>query len=465
MQELIREKRPTLKRVEFKSVPFSLKNLSPIQFLVLGYFLTILVFTGLLMLPLSSASHQPQPFIDALFVACSGISTTGLTPVDVGRYYSVLGQIILMMDFQVGGIGYMAIVVWLAKFLKRKLSIRSHLIATESLAGARPGYNSHFFRNVIAYTLFFELTGGLILAVYWARQFPAGKALYLGFFHSVSAFCTAGFSLFSDSLASFQNSILVNSVINIVSLFGAIGFFALAEFAVQTGDRIKKRRMRRLSTHTRLAVLVTFIVISLGVVTIYFTESWSPGMGFFQRAMSSLFQAISASTTDGFNTMNIAAMSGTSLLLIILLMFIGASPGSTGGGIKTTTFGVLVWATKSQLQGQKDCNFFERRITDETIRKSYSIFILFICVMIIDLLIMSRTDKIPFFPLLFETGSALGNTGLSMGVTSNLSWVGKLLLSITMFIGRVGPITIGLALAGRRNGTPFQYANAEVFIG
>jgi trk system potassium uptake protein TrkH len=427
--------------------------------------LTVLAFTGLLMLPLSSASHEPQPFIDALFVASSGISTTGLTPVDVSRYYSVVGQIILMIDFQIGGIGYMAIVVWLAGFLKRKLSIKSHLIATESLAGARLGADGHFFRNVIAFTLFFELTGGLILAAYWARQFPISRALYLGIFHSVSAFCTAGFSLFSDSLASFQNSVLVNSTINIISLCGAIGFFVLADLAVQAGDRIKNRRIRKLSAHTRLAGLVTAVVISLGTVTIFFSEAWLPGMGFFQRAMSSLFQAISAATTDGFNTMNIAGMSGTSLLMIVLLMFIGASPGSTGGGIKTTTFGVLALATKSQLQGRKDCNFFKSRISDEAIRRSYSIFILFIFVMIIDLLIMNRTEKIPFLPLLFETGSALGNTGLSMGATPSFSWVGKLLLSITMFLGRVGPITVGLALAGEKRAALFQYADAEVFIG
>jgi len=465
MEWLIGEKRPALRRIEARAAPFSLKNLNSIQFLVLGYLLSILAFTGLLMLPLSSASHESQSFIDALFVATSGISTTGLAPVDVSRYYSVFGQIILMIDFQIGGIGYMAIVVWLAGFLKRKLSIKSHLIATESLAGARLGYIGHFFRNVIALTLFFELTGGLILAAYWARQFPISTALYLGIFHSVSAFCTAGFSLFSDSLASFHSSVLVNSMINIISLCGAIGFFVLAEFAVQAGDRIKKRRIRTLSTHTRLAVLVTAVVISLATVTIFLSEAWSPGTGYFQRAMSSLFQAISASTTDGFNTMNIAAMSATSLLMIILLMFIGASPGSTGGGIKTTTFGVLVLATKSQLRSQRESNFFERRITDEVIRRSYSIFIIFIVVMIIDLLIMSRTEKIPFLPLLFETGSALGNTGLSMGVTSSLSWAGKLLLSITMFIGRVGPMTIGLALAGEKRVARFQYAAAEVFIG
>jgi trk system potassium uptake protein TrkH len=163
--------------------------------------------------------------------------------------------------------------------------------------------------------------------------------------------------------------------------------------------------------------------------------------------------------------MNIGEMTASSLFMIILLMLIGASPGSTGGGIKTTSLGVIFLAVKSQLVGHKDSNFFERRITEENIRKSFSIFFLFTLVMIVDVLIMSRTEKISFLPLVFETASALGNTGLSTGVTASLSWLGKLLLSITMFIGRVGPITIGMALIGKRKDNFFHYPNGDVFIG
>ncbi|MCX7975049.1 MAG: Trk family potassium uptake protein [Candidatus Aminicenantes bacterium] len=418
------------------------------------------------MLPVSSASHRSQPFIDSLFVATSGISTTGLTPVDISRDYSLWGQIILLIDFQIGGIGYMAIVVWLAVFLKRRLSIKSHLVATESLAGAQPGNNRYFFRNVIALTIFFEFTAAVILAAFWARHFPLPKALYFGIFHSVSAFCTAGFSLFSDSLASYQGNLLINAVISVTSLFGAIGFFVLSEFAHKAGDRVKRRPIRkRLSTHARLAILVTSVILLAGTAVIYFSESRSEGSGAFQRLMASLFQTISASTTDGFNTVNIAGMSITSLIMIMMLMFIGASPGSTGGGIKTTTFGVIALSIKSQIMSQKNINFFKHQIPDEVIRRSYLILSLSISVVIIDMLILSRTEDIPFLSILFETISALGNTGLSMGATSSLSWVGKLLLCVTMFIGRVGPITIGLALAGERKPAHFQYADGEIFTG
>lgn len=465
MEWLITGKHPALVSREEKETFFSLKRLSTVQKLVLGYLLTILVFTGLFMLPLSSAAHRSQPFIDSLFVATSGISTTGLSPVDISLDYSLFGQIVLLIDFQVGGIGYMAIVVWLAVFLKRRLSIKSHFLAAESLAGAQPGNNSHFFRNVIVLTIFFEFVAGIILTGFWARQFPLPKAIYFGIFHSVSAFCTAGFSLFSDSLTSYQGNILINAVISITSLFGAIGFFVLSEFVYLIGDRIKKRNTKKLSVHTRLAIIVTVVIIFSATAIIYFSETWPADRGSFQNLTSSMFQAVSASTTDGFNTINIGGMSVTSLIIIMMLMFIGASPGSTGGGIKTTTLGIIALSTRSQLRSQEQVNLFKRHVPDEIIRKAYLVLALSISVIIIDVLVLTRTEKISFLPLLFETVSALGNTGLSMGATSSLSWIGKLLLSITMFIGRVGPITIGLALAGERRAAHFQYADGEIFIG
>jgi len=465
MQFLIRKKHPVLIMKKGQTSLLSLKELNPTRLLVLGYFITTLLFTGLLMLPISSANHQSQGFIDALFVATSGISTTGLTPVVISRDYSLFGQIVLMADFQVGGIGYMAIIVWLAVFLRKRLSLKLNLVAKESLAGANPGNNRYFFRNVIALTLFFELTSGFVLAAYWARQFPILKAIYFGLFHSISAFCTAGFSLFPDSLVSFQTSLLINSVINITSLFGAIGFFVLFDLGSQLTDNINKQKVRRLLAHTRLAIFVTLIVLFLATVTIFFSENWPQPMGFFQRFVNSTFQAISASTTDGFNTINVGSMSMTSLFTIILLMFIGASPGSTGGGIKTTTLGVLALSAKSGLQGQENINFFKRRIPDEVVRKSHLILFLFILVITVDLLVLSATEKIQFLPLFFEIISALSNSGLSMGVTSSLSWLGKFLLSMTMLIGRVGPVTIGLASVRGKRQANFQYAEAEVFVG
>jgi trk system potassium uptake protein TrkH len=440
-------------------------NLSQLRILVLGYTLIVIVISLLLMLPVSNAHGQSQSFIDALFMASSGISTTGLTVVKIGEYYSLFGQVILLIDFQIGGIGYMALFIFLGYLLQIDFSLKSHLVATESLSGARIGRNYSFFSKVIFFTMVFELTGGLILGTYWMRDFSWAHALYLGVFHSISAFCTAGFCLFPESLIPYSNSLVVNAVIVILSLAGGIGFFVLNEAIFALRMKMIRKRNRKLSVHTRLAILVTAVLISISSTIIFFSEQWSSSLSFFKKALYSSFQAISASTTDGFNTLNISAMSVPSLFIIILLMLTGASPGSTGGGIKTTTLGSIFLYIKAQLTGQRDTNFFKQRIPEETIRKSFSIFFLFAGIMVLDLLLMATTENAPFLAILFESASALGNTGLSMGITSNLSWIGKLALSMTMFIGRVGPLTIGMALVGRSKEVRFSYADGEVYVG
>jgi len=440
-------------------------NLSPLQILAVGYFLIVLVISLLLMMPVSNAQGQSQSFIDALFMASSGISTTGLTVVNIGEYYSLFGQVTLLIDFQIGGIGYMALFIFLGYLLQIDFSLKSRLVAAESLSGARIGRSYSFFSKVIFFTLVFELAGGLILGTYWMRDFSWTHALYLGIFHSISAFCTAGFCLFPESLVPYSHSFVVNAVIIILSLAGGIGFFVLNEIIFVARMKMSWQRNRKLSTHTQLAILVTTILITISSTIIFFSEQWSPSLSFIKKAMYSSFQAVSASTTDGFNTLNISTMAMPSLFIIILLMLIGASPGSTGGGIKTTTFGTIFLYIKAQLTGQRDVNFFKQRIPEETIRKSFSIFFLFAGIMILDLLLMATTENASFLAILFESASALGNTGLSMGITSNLTWIGKLALSMTMFIGRVGPLTIGMALVGRSKEARFSYVDGEVYVG
>lgn len=443
-----------------------LQKSKPIQMLVIGYFIITLTFALLLMLPVSSANQRPQSFIDAMFMASSGISTTGLTVVDIGSFYSIFGQIILMLDFQIGGIGYMAFIVFIAYLFNIRLSLRNQVLATESVAGAYRGYSFKFFKKVIVFTLLFELIGGVILFFYWL---PTARsilyALYLGIFHSISAFCTAGFCLFPASMMPYKNSMVVNSVINIVSLAGGIGFFVLNEIYMVSKKKIKRERYWKISIHTKLAVIVTAIVIFIGTTVIFISEKWMPGAPLKERLMASSFQAISASTTDGYNSIDIGAMSPTSLFMIMLLMFVGASPGSTGGGIKTTTAGVIFLSIWSTLKGEKDTNIFARRISEDVIKKSFAIFVLFIMIIAIDLLVLTVTENAGFLQIIFEIMSALGNTGLSTGITANLSVIAKILLSITMFIGRVGPLVIGLALIGKLTPANFRYPEEDIFVG
>ncbi len=222
------------------------------------------------------------------------------------------------------------------------------------------GFVYNFFTKVIIFTFIFELLGGIILFLSWLPVYPFFNALYYGIFHSVSAFCTAGFCLFPDSLMSYKNNITVNLVINIISLIGGIGFSILNELYMISKKALRHEKYKRLSIHAKLAIIVTLIVIGVGTAIIFFSEKWQASTDIKERILTSSFQAISASTTDGYNTLNIGVMSATSLFMMILLMFIGASPGSTGGGIKTTTLvRVLFVTTLAKLRGRKDNNLFE----------------------------------------------------------------------------------------------------------
>jgi trk system potassium uptake protein TrkH len=441
-----------------------LKKLSPIQMLVIGYFLVTLFFALLLMLPISSKTNKSQNFVDALFMSSSGISTTGLGVVDTGSFYSLFGQIILMLDFQIGGIGYMAFIVFMAYLLEAKLSRKNKLIASESVAGTHPGHSSNFFGKVVIFTIIFEIIGAIALFFYWLPHYSLLYALYLGIFHSISAFCTAGFCLFPDSLMSYKNSITINVVINVISIIGGIGFYVIDDIYVFIKKTLRKESFKPLSVHSKLAITVTAVVLVIGTGIIYISQKWPASAGIKERLLTSSFQAVSASTTDGYNTIDIGAMSSTGLFMIILLMFIGASPGSTGGGIKTTTLGVMFVTTWSKLRGKTDSNLFKRRISNEAMDNAFMIFSMFILVAVIDLIILTMTENASFLQIFFETISALGNTGLSTGITSTLSDTAKILLSITMFIGRVGPLTIGLALIKGQNPL-YRYPEGDIFVG
>ena len=346
----------------------------------------------LLSLPVSSAQGTSQPFLDALFVATSGISTSGLSPVDIGSYYSLFGQIVLLVIFQIGGIGYMSFIILTMYALGIKGSMRTSLVAKESLAGPNLHVLKGFFLSVLAYSFAFELVGATILAVFWMKEYPAAYSIYLGVFHSVSTFCTAGFGLFSDSLMKYRQSSLLNVTIVILSLAGGIGFFVLRDLTAFVASKLNGRRRFRLTVHTRLVLIVTTIVISVGTIVILFSEHWPSTMSAYDRTMTSVFQAVSASTTDGFNTIGIGTMGAASLTILMLLMFVGASPGSTGGGIKTTTFGllfVLLWARFRKRQN----NVLGTEMSERCIYDAVVVAFCFMLVALADSVILSITEK------------------------------------------------------------------------
>jgi trk system potassium uptake protein TrkH len=439
-------------------------RLTPYQLLILGYVFVTVTGALLLSLPVSSAQGTAQPFLDALFLATSGISTSGLTVVDIGTYYSLFGQIVLLVIFQLGGIGYMSFIILTMYVLGIKGSLRTSLVAKESLAGPNLHVLKGFFLSVLAYSFAFELAGAAILAAFWMKEYPAARSIYLGVFHSVSTFCTAGFGLFPDSLMRYRDGTLLNVTIIILSLAGGIGFFVLRDLTAFMASKLDGRRRFRLTVHTRLVLVVTTIVISVGTIVILFSEHWPSTMSAHDRTMTSVFQAVSASTTDGFNTIDIGAMAPASLTILMLLMFVGASPGSTGGGIKTTTFGllfILLWARLRKKQN----NAFGAEMSERCIYDAVTVAFCFMLVALTDTVILSITEKSSYIQNIFEIISALGNTGLSTGITSSLSSIGKAVLIVTMFIGRVGVLSIAFAFLTKPPKVLFRYPREDVFVG
>ena len=443
-----------------------LKNkLTPTQILVLGYLAVTLTGALVLSLPVSSAEGSWQSFVDALFLSVSGISTSGLSVVDISSYYSRFGQITLLAIFQIGGIGYMTFVIFVAYLLGIKLSRKTSIIAKQSLATKSYHMLGQFFVKVLIYTFTFEFIGAVILSLYWMREFTVFESIYLGIFHSISAFCTAGFSLFPNSLMNYQTNLPVNFVINVISIIGGLGFFVLADLYNYYYQKLKKLVPRKLTLHTRLTLVITLVVMLTGSVVILLSENWSAGISFSEKVLMATFQSISASTTDGFNSLDIGLMSSTSLTILMILMFIGASPGSTGGGMKTTTLGTLIISVKSYLQGKSSVNLFRKELPENILIEAFTVFFLFASIALIDLIILAKTENDSYIRVLFEIISALGNTGLSTGITANLTYTGKIVLILTMFIGRVGPLTIGAALLVRENKVLYKYPQEELFIG
>lgn len=437
---------------------------SPAQFFLTGFLLLAVIGALLLMLPVSSADGEVQFPVDALFVSSSAVSTTGLTVVDPGTYYSRFGQTVILLLIQVGGLGYMTFLAGIILLLEQKFTFKSGEVIQQSISAPSTGGVSRYLKKVLLFTLVFEAGGAIALALYWLPEYPLSEALYLGLFHSVSAFCTAGFGLFADNFMSYESDVYVNMVINILSIAGGIGFLVLADVQALISKVVRRRYPRHLPVHTKLALL-TFTVLTLfGTAVILILED-AEGRPFGSRLLSASFQAITASSTTGFYSVNIAAMQPASLFTIVLLMFIGAPAGGTGGGIKTTTFAVILLFVWSLLKGQREVNVFERRIPQDTVSRTVGIGVMAMGWAAVSTLLLTITEEGNFLAILFEVFSALGTVGLSTGLTAGLSVVGKLVIISSMLIGRVGLLSIGLSLMQRPHQVPYHFPEEQIFVG
>ncbi|MBY0012485.1 TrkH family potassium uptake protein [Paenibacillus typhae] len=442
---------------------FRFFKLSPPQILVGGFAAVILIGTLLLMLPFASASGHSLRFIDALFTATSATCVTGLVVVDTGTHFSLFGQIVILLLIQVGGLGFMTMATLFALLLKRKISLRDRLILQEAMNQSSMEGIVRLIRRVLVYSLVIETVGAVLLALRWAADMPLGRALYYGVFHAVSMFNNAGFDLFGEyrSLTAYASDSVVNLVVMVLIVSGGIGFIVMA-------DLIEYRKSRRLQLHSKVVLSMTGALILTGAVVIFvfeFTNTRTLGpLNFGGKIWTSFFQSVTPRTA-GANTVDISGMRQATQFFIIILMFIGASPGSTGGGIKTTTFTLMIGAVVSMLRGREDIVLFRYRLAQERVFKALTITLLALLLIVSVSMVLSTTEGRPFLMILFETTSAFATVGLSMGLTPELSDAGKILLCLTMFAGRLGLLTLAYALGPKQGKPLYKYPEGKMIIG
>ncbi|WHY84237.1 TrkH family potassium uptake protein [Neobacillus novalis] len=438
--------------------------LDPPKILVLGFAAIILLGCLLLTLPVSTVNGHGLSFLNALFTATSATCVTGLVVVDTGTAFTLFGQLVILFMIQIGGLGFMTFATLFAFLLGKRISLKERILLQESLNNLSMEGIVRLARRILIFTAVIEFVGAVILAIRFSYEMPLGKAIYFGIFHSVSNFNNAGFDLIGhfQSLTTYVDDPTVVLTICALITLGGIGFIVMNEL-------YDYRHSKRLSLHTKI-VLVTsgFLLIggTIGIFLLEFSnEKTLKPLTFSGKILGALFQSVAA-RTDGANTLNLTDMTQSSLLLIVFLMFVGASPGSTGGGIKTTTFTTLIGAVWSQIRGKEDVIFYRQRIVYETIYKALTVtFSALFLVMTITLLLTITERGTDFLRLVFEATSAFGTVGLSMDLSRELSPLGKALITFTMFAGRVGPLTIAYAVTIRRNPDSFRYPKGKIMIG
>ncbi|MBK7978798.1 MAG: Trk family potassium uptake protein [Ignavibacteriae bacterium] len=434
---------------------------TPVQILSFGYLIIILIGAFLLMLPISSVQQTSQNFIDAFFTSTSAISTTGLIVVDTGTYYSFFGQIIILILIQIGGIGYMAIYVIIVMLTSNKFSISSKKFLRESISRL-PNINLiGFGKLIVIYASVIELIGTVLYFIVFIEKYSIGEALYISVFHSISAFCTAGFSLFSDSFVLYQSNWIVNLNTNFLVISGAIGFFVIFDIL----QKFKRNSSQnKFTLQSKLVISTSFYLYAIGSILVFLIEGNKFSANILDNILFSSFQAISASSTVGFNSVDIGQLTSSSLFILVILMFVGGSPGSTAGGIKTISFALLSIFSFALIKDKKNVIVFKRSINFSNFYKSVGqIFIGFTSVVIFTLL-LTISEHTDFIKLLFEATSAFGTVGLSTGITFNLTYLGKIYITILMLIGRIGPFALGLIFLTKSNGNHFNYPEEELFI-
>jgi trk system potassium uptake protein TrkH len=423
-----------------------LSRRTPTEILVTGFAVTILVGTFMLMLPISTQSGVSASFIDALFTSTSCVCVTGLVVVDTGTYWSLFGQIVIISLIQIGGLGFMSFATMFFVLAGKRITIKNRLLIQSSVNMDSLSGIVKFAKYIFFSAFAIEGIGAILLSIVFIPEFGISQGIWFSIFHSISSFCNAGFDLMGNyaSLTKYVDNFIVNFVICSLIVLGGLGFAV-------TSDLIFVRKFKKMSMHSKSVLTITAFLLLFGMIFFFIFEFNNPetmgNLSWQGKFLASLFQSVTPRTA-GSNTVDIASLTTPSIFLTMILMFVGASPGSTGGGVKTTTMGIIVMTVVSVIFGKKDVVAFKRTISGSIIRRAVSVFMIALTLVIFMVFVVLCTDPVqPFEKVLFEVLSAFGTVGLTMGITPSLSVGGKVAISLTMFIGRLGPLTIAYALS------------------
>jgi len=468
------------------SNPIKGYDFTPAQFLALGYLAIIIIGTFLLTLPIATTANGSLDLISALFTATSATCVTGLIVLNTSTAFTIFGQIVIMLLIQIGGLGIMTMSTMIAFIVGKKITLKERLILQEDLNQFKISGVVRLVQYVLLVTLVIEGIGALILFFRLINDYSFLKSVYFSVFHAISAFNNAGFDLFGNSLESFTGDITINFVVMGLIILGGIGFAVIAELYNSIGENknsisnysvknifkyIKNAcfiDLRKTSLQTKIVLTMSLILLVFGFLSFlaleYTNDATMGNLSFGQKILSAMFLSVTPRTA-GFNTVPTGSLRSSTLFLVIVLMFIGASPGSTGGGIKTTTFGVLLITVWNLITGKSDIEIFKRQLEKDIVLKAIAITMLALILVVTVTMILTVSEKMDFLPVFFETISAFGTVGLSTGITSSLSGFGRVLITLTMFVGRVGPLTLALAFAERKRSGVYHYPKEKIMVG
>jgi potassium uptake TrkH family protein len=446
-------------------------RIGPSGLLALSFIFIILSGAGLLLLPEMTVSGIS--LIDALFTSTSACCVTGLVVVDTSLCFTMKGKTIIMLLIQVGGLNIISFATLFATFYRNSAGIKMQSLIKDIVSTDKLSNTRELLQKIFLYSIFIELSGAFLLFITWPNTLifkGIGEKIYFSLFHSVSAFNNAGFGLFTDNLydITVRHAYNLQLVIAALIFLGGIGFIVLEDvFGIRNIRERRKVKWKRLQTHSRIALYTSGILIAAGAVVFYLVEydNTIKGYGLYGSIVSSVFQSVTCRTA-GYNTVDFTSLGQPIVIFMMFLMFIGASPGSTGGGIKTTTFSVIIRSAISTIKGRKNVEIVKHTISSDTISRAYSIALFSISLIFISTFMLSITDpEKSFLSLLFEEISAFATVGLSVGITSSLSLAGKSIIILSMYIGRIGTLTLAMALTKRIVYSKYRYSEINVLVG